>query len=551
MNILEQKNIRSPAGKDDICAKFTIDDTGSPYVLHDVAEENQEYTLSFWCYSETDGEITAGGLDMSTSSSWTRYVVTFIADSVDVPIYFNIAGTYHIYNAQLEIGCKATDFALNPADTELSLAELTVIVESHTTEFTVMDGKIAALVAEDVSIRGEYDTLVSRTTEMQADLDGITTRVSLTESELGTVSTVANQTAEKFTWIVSSGTDKTNFTLTDRTAELIAETISLNGNVKVNGDMIVDGSITADKIDVADLFAQDITATNLHITGSSIFEGSLNGATGTFEGEVFASSLSAYESIYLHNDSGRKITVATLMSDGKTIRMGNVTGYTDVSFVGGISSKTFTCAEGATIRSGLTLRPSSTSSVIGGVGTGIDFYWSTASSRTSYIEESETGLLNINSAKIKNGVITCTSLSQTSDEREKDITPFNSADYNKLFMSLEPISYRWRFGEDKRIRFGIGAQSAYQRLADAGFDPNDYSMVNYDVLNTASKSGYKDQYSVDYQFVDMLTMMQTQKNTREIERLIIWKNDNDFQLQQAREEIVALKKEIELLKASA
>lgn len=550
MNILEQKNIRSPAGKDDICAKFTIDDTGSPYVLHDVAEENQEYTLSFWCYSETDGEITAGGLDMSTSTEWTRYVVTFISDSVDVPIYFNIAGTYHIYNAQLEIGCKATDFALNPADTELSLAELTVIVESHTTEFTVMDGKIAALVAEDVSIRGEYDTLVSRTTEMQADLDGITTRVSLTESELGTVSTVANQTAEKFTWIVSSGTDKTNFTLTDRTATLIAETISLNGNVKVNGDMIVDGSITADKIDVADLFAQDITATNLHITGSSIFEGSLNGATGTFEGEVFASSLSAYKSIYLHNDSGQKITVATLMSDGKTIRMGNVTGYTDVSFFGGISSKTFTCAEGATIRSGLTLRPSSTSSVIGGVGTGINFYWSTASSRTSYIEESETGLLNINSAKIKNGVITCASLSQTSDEREKDITPFNSADYNKLFMSLEPISYRWRFGEDKRIRFGIGAQSAYQRLADAGFDPNDYSMVNYDV-NTASKSGYKDQYSVDYQFVDMLTMMQTQKNTREIERLIIWKNDNDFQLQQAREEIVALKKEIELLKASA
>lgn len=332
MNILEQKNIRSPAGKDDICAKFTIDDTGSPYVLHDVAEENQEYTLSFWCYSETDGEITAGGLDMSTSTEWTRYVVTFISDSVDVPIYFNIAGTYHIYNAQLEIGCKATDFALNPADTELSLAELTVIVESHTTEFTVMDGKIAALVAEDVSIRGEYDTLVSRTTEMQADLDGITTRVSLTESELGTVSTVANQTAEKFTWIVSSGTDKTNFTLTDRTAELIAETISLNGNVKVNGDMIVDGSITADKIDVADLFAQDITATGT-ITGVNLV-----GATGNFSGNITAATLVVDNKISMNTAYG---TTGKLFSTGESIDLENVLWvdfdqiFSDIKFMSG------------------------------------------------------------------------------------------------------------------------------------------------------------------------------------------------------------------------
>ena len=67
-----------------------------------------------------------------------------------------------------------------------------------------------------------------------------------------------------FKWIVSSAESSSEFTLTDRMANLIAETISLNGDVKVSGDMIVDGSlttekfavksITADKIDVDDLF---------------------------------------------------------------------------------------------------------------------------------------------------------------------------------------------------------------------------------------------------------------------------------------------------------
>lgn len=68
------------------------------------------------------------------------------------------------------------------------------------------------------------------------------------DSQITSVKTIATQTADKFNWIVASGTSATDFTLTDRTATLIAETISLNGDVKVNGDMLVDGCITATKI---------------------------------------------------------------------------------------------------------------------------------------------------------------------------------------------------------------------------------------------------------------------------------------------------------------
>lgn len=71
--------------------------------------------------------------------------------------------------------------------------------------------------------------------------------------------TVATQTADKFNWMVASGTSSSDFTLTDRMAELTAEIISFNGNVKVSGDMLVDGAITAEKLAVDAIKSRNIT----------------------------------------------------------------------------------------------------------------------------------------------------------------------------------------------------------------------------------------------------------------------------------------------------
>lgn len=45
------------------------------------------------------------------------------------------------------------------------------------------------------------------------------------------IKTVEEQTAEKFSWLVESGTNSTNFTLTDRTIELISDNINIQGIV--------------------------------------------------------------------------------------------------------------------------------------------------------------------------------------------------------------------------------------------------------------------------------------------------------------------------------
>jgi len=90
--------------------------------------------------------------------------------------------------------------------------------------------------------------------------------------------TIAEQTADQFTWLVKSGTSSTNFTLTDRMANLLSSQFNIdalttfmnsakNGtSTVINGGSILTGTITADKINVTDLFAQDITATG-SITG--------------------------------------------------------------------------------------------------------------------------------------------------------------------------------------------------------------------------------------------------------------------------------------------
>ena len=49
------------------------------------------------------------------------------------------------------------------------------------------------------------------------------------------VETIANQTANKFEWIVKSGDSSSNFTLTDRVADLVAERINFKGLVTFSG----------------------------------------------------------------------------------------------------------------------------------------------------------------------------------------------------------------------------------------------------------------------------------------------------------------------------
>lgn len=172
--------------------------TFSAYYKEVSGTQNHRFYID---YPGTSGETFGIGTKENIGNGWIRYYFTFTIPSGKTSIrvwlgsgsdYTAYTHSYYIKKPKLEKGNKPTDWIPAPEDVDASIGE---------------------------------------------------------------VKTIADQTADKFTWIVKSGTSATNFTLTDRTATLIAETISLNGNVKVNGNMLVSGTVTADKISVTSLEA--------------------------------------------------------------------------------------------------------------------------------------------------------------------------------------------------------------------------------------------------------------------------------------------------------
>lgn len=110
MNILESYSIESPTSSIEECAKFTIEDILSPFILHNITAPDQNYTFSAWIKSEAPSYIHIRGCSIPTSTTWTRHAVTFKAIEVNVEMFFNDVGTYYIYHPKLEMGTNDTDW---------------------------------------------------------------------------------------------------------------------------------------------------------------------------------------------------------------------------------------------------------------------------------------------------------------------------------------------------------------------------------------------------------------------------------------------------------
>lgn len=118
MNTLESCFIVSPKNNNDECAKFVIDDTGSPFILSEIMQVGNRYTLSLWIKSEANSNIKTCDKTFSSTTTWQKHSVVFISTSKDLTIEFLNPGTYYIYHPKLEIGNMATDWSPAPEDVE-------------------------------------------------------------------------------------------------------------------------------------------------------------------------------------------------------------------------------------------------------------------------------------------------------------------------------------------------------------------------------------------------------------------------------------------------
>lgn len=102
------------------------------------------------------------------------------------------------------------------------------------------------------------------------------------------IETVAEQTNNKFSWIIKSGEDVTSFTLTDEFSKLVSDKFTVTDGL---GQTVIEGG----KVNLDKLFANDITATGT-ISGLKVV-----GASGEF-GALYSDSrltrIAAYDNLF-------------------------------------------------------------------------------------------------------------------------------------------------------------------------------------------------------------------------------------------------------------
>ena len=249
------------------------------------------YTLSAWIKVGSNVELDASGyvmarfrsaddkklyaLSLTVSSQtekdkWIYYEKTWtindsaIAKLECVALALDKNGMIEACNIKLEKGTKATDWSPAPEDT--------------TAEITSLSSKQSSL---EQTVDGFKATVEST----YATNDSVIQKVSVVE-----------QKADKISWIVKSGTSASSMELTSEALQIVADHISLNADVKVNGSMVVDNSITAEKLSVISLSA---ISTNI--------------------GTVKAGTIQSTN--YVANNIGMKLSLATGVWDSKYFKI--------------------------------------------------------------------------------------------------------------------------------------------------------------------------------------------------------------------------------------
>lgn len=259
----------SPSGEeDDVLSINNTDAEEVSYTFGNILNFSGEYTFSCWMKSTSTNfdisvHISNVNHSFTITNEWQRIIYTGqanVAESKEVLFTIPSGFNLYAYQGQLEKGSIATDFAVNPQDLLSSIYDVDNKIVTLQTNFEVQQGQIDALI-RDTTIDGTK--LKDKFTQMQATVDGLNVTVGDVQSDVGTINsqiaslnltvdglttevskagtdaeeakTLAEQNADKFTWIVKSGSNETNFTLTDRTAQLVADNINLKGLVTFNG----------------------------------------------------------------------------------------------------------------------------------------------------------------------------------------------------------------------------------------------------------------------------------------------------------------------------
>lgn len=286
-------------------------------------QANFELTLSGFATDVSNLEKTvekkADGSALSTLSS----TVSSLSSNLD-GFKTSVSSTYTTKTELSNtLGSYSTTKQMNSAIEATKTAITSSVSETYSTkaELTTATGKITALETwkQEASQKITKDGIVATVGSYYAK----DTDLTAAENRITSVESKATQTADKFNWIVKSGTSATDFTITDRLISLATARIDLSATNLVN--IISGGS--------AKIQAKNITLDGI-VTANSNFkilaDGSMEAINGKFVGNIDATNLIAKDkySIYPANYANEPIDIITtsisLGDNGvtKTLRIG-------------------------------------------------------------------------------------------------------------------------------------------------------------------------------------------------------------------------------------
>lgn len=512
------------------------------------------------------------------------------------------------------LGSYSTTKQMNSAIEASKTAITSSVSETYSTkaELTSATGKITALETwkQEASQKITKDGIVSTVgTYYAKDTD-----LTAAENRITSVETKATQTADKFNWIVKSGTSATDFTITDRlislataridlsasnlvniisggSAKIQAKNITLDGIVTANSNfkILADGSVEA----VNGKFSGKVTTDEGNIGGWVIKPGSMTRSysasgkdhwlyfdTGTTDQSYAAmmlrtkaSAASVWEDKFTITWGGRLFSTDADISGIIRASGGNVAGW-DISsnalsktisssFTGvnmtyqvslatpnasNLMSKIFTIS--TRILSG---DPWNTSTFIGAAQIGtLEFLEDGISLASKYARKEHThNILNNGyfdvaqatgdskgatfsptlakaSGSIHLGYVgqlwsrlyAANATISTSDANEK--TDIHSIDdrYERMFMDLKPVNYRWanRASDDNhdRVHCGLVAQEVEASALKHGLSSDDFATICKDRLDVPTADGRTTVYGLAYSELHGLEIHMIQKNAKAI-----------------------------------
>ena len=209
------------------------DTPSPPYDKGDLWIKDREIYICL--YSREDGEFASGDFGVAT-----KYTDDTRANEVAADLAKNYSTTVAMETA-----------------IETSKAGILAAVSATYTTKDALTEEITAVEKQISSVSVKADGISTKVSEQESSITGLTTRVSATESSYVNLS-------NKFEWIVKSGSNESDFTITERMASLTAQYINLNGWVTFSGlDSTAQSKITSAERNASSALSQANAAFNV------------------------------------------------------------------------------------------------------------------------------------------------------------------------------------------------------------------------------------------------------------------------------------------------